>query len=81
MNAISLFSSAGIGELRLRRDRFKFVLANELLEKRANCYRFFYPETKMINGDITNPCVKEEIINTAIKKSAKLLLATPPCQG
>lgn len=81
MRAISLFSSAGIGELLLQRDKIDFVLANELLEKRANCYHFLYPKTKMLVGDITNPEIKNEIIVTANKAKAKLLLATPPCQG
>ena len=81
MRAISLFSSAGIGELLLQRNKIDFVLANELLEKRANCYHFWYPKTKMIVGDITNPEIKNEIIATANKTKAKLLLAAPPCQG
>lgn len=81
MKAISLFSSAGIGELRLPKDKFKFILANELLERRAKCYSFWYPETKMVNGDITDAKVKEEVISTANEHGVKLLLATPPCQG
>lgn len=81
MKAISLFSSAGIGELRLPKNKIDFILANELLTKRADCYRFFYPNTKMLNGDITNSSIKDEIISTANKEKVKLLLATPPCQG
>ena len=81
MKAISLFSSAGIGELRLPKDKIDFVLANELLVKRANCYRFWYPQTRMLQGDITNADIKQEIIDTANKAKVKLLLATPPCQG
>ena len=81
MKPISLFSSAGIGELRLPKDKFKFILANELLERRAKCYSFWYPETKMVNGDITDAKVKEEVISTANEYGVKLLLATPPCQG
>ena len=81
MKAISLFSSAGIGELRLPKDNIDFVLANELLEKRAKCYSFWYPKTRMLNGDITDTEVKQEIIATAKKNKVKLLLATPPCQG
>lgn len=81
MKAISLFSSAGIGELRLPKHEIDFVLANELLEERASCYSFFYPQTKMICGDITNDEIKREIIDTAKRESVELLLATPPCQG
>lgn len=81
MNAISLFCSAGIGELRLPKDKINIVLANELLAKRADCYKFWNPKTKMLNGDITDKRIKEEIIKTATIEKAKLLLATPPCQG
>lgn len=81
MKAISLFSSAGIGELRLPKKKIDFVLANELLTQRARCYSYFYPQTRMINGDITDSRVKADIITTANKQKVELLLATPPCQG
>ena len=80
MKAISLFSSAGIGELRLP-NNINVVLANELLERRAKCYSFLHPDSAMLNGDITNPLIKRTIIETAHTTGAKLLLATPPCQG
>lgn len=81
IKAISLFSSAGIGELRLPRDKIEVVAANELLKARAECYSFFYPTTTMFCGDITQNDIKEKIINVAKKENVKLLIATPPCQG
>lgn len=80
LNAISLFSSAGIGELLLKEIGVKVVAANELIPKRAECYKHFYSDTAMIIGDITQPHVKEEI-KSYISDDVKLLLATPPCQG
>lgn len=81
IKAISLFSSAGIGELLLPHDLIEVVAANELLPVRANCYSFFYPSTKMICGDITDDNIKQCMINIANDEDAKLLIATPPCQG
>lgn len=81
IKTISLFSSAGIGELRVPRNRFEVVAANELLKPRAECYSFFYPETRMFCGDITNVSIKSEIIKIANKQNVKFLIATPPCQG
>ena len=81
INAISLFSSAGIGELDLHKGNLNFVAANELLEKRAKTYQFFYPETKMFQGDISDKSLKQEMINFAKQYNVKFLLATPPCQG
>ena len=46
LNAISLFSSAGIGELLLEQENVNVLLANELVEKRANCYSYLHPKTK-----------------------------------
>lgn len=80
LKAVSLFSSAGIGELRLP-DFVDVIVANELLKPRADCYRHFYPKTNMICGDITNNSVKEQIIEIANKESCSFLIATPPCQG
>ena len=81
MNAFSLFSSAVIGELRVHKDKVAVIAANELVKQRAECYSFFYPETRMICGDITDNEIKNEIINIANESKAELLIATPPCQG
>lgn len=80
INAVSLFSSAGIGELRLP-SNIKVIVANELLPQRAACYCFFYPSSKMICGDISSKRTKQQIISQALAKNCKLLIATPPCQG
>lgn len=80
MKAVSLFSSAGIGNLYLKDIGFDVVLANELLEKRAKFYKEMNPDTKMIVGDISSKEIKKKI-NDNITKDIKLLIATPPCQG
>jgi len=80
INAISMFSSAGIGELKIPSE-INVMAANELVKARADCYRFFNPNTKMIYGDITDCGIKDELVNIANKSKCKLLIATPPCQG
>ena len=80
INAVSLFSSAGIGELSLPKN-INVIAANELIPARADCYSHFYPKTRMICGDITDDTVKDGIIKLANEKKVKFLLATPPCQG
>lgn len=80
MKAISLFSSAGIGNLYLKNIGINVVVANELLEKRAKFYKEMNPDTKMIVGDINSTDIKDEI-NRNITDDIKLLIATPPCQG
>ena len=80
MKAISLFSSAGIGELRIHKN-IEVILANELVEKRARCYSYLYPETEMLCGDITDNSIKKCICDIANKEKPDLLIVTPPCQG
>ena len=70
IKAISLFSSAGIGELLLNNTNVDVVAANELLPKRADCYKHFYPNTDMHCGDITLDETKEYMISSA-KKSPR----------
>lgn len=81
IKAISIFSSAGIGELLLKNTNVEVVAANELLPKRAECYSHFYPNTDMYCGDITLEETQDYMVSAAQKSGAKMLISTPPCQG
>lgn len=81
LKAISLFSSAGIGELLLEDTNIEVIAANELLPKRAECYKHFYPNINMHCGDINEEHIKDYIISVANENDVKVLIATPPCQG
>lgn len=81
IKAISVFSSAGIGELLLKNTNVEVVAANEILPKRAECYSYFYPNTDMYCGDITSDETQDYMVSVAQKNNAKMLIATPPCQG
>ena len=81
LRALSLFSSAGIGEFYLEDIGIEVAVSNELIEKRAKVHQFFYPKSKMFNGDIRDENIKNKIINKSKELDVKLLIATPPCQG
>ena len=81
LKAISLFSSAGIGELLLKNADIEVIAANELLPKRAACYNCFYPNSEMYCGDIVEESTKEHMISIVKNNDVKMLIATPPCQG
>lgn len=81
IKAISLFSSAGIGELLLHKTNVEIIAGNELLTKRAECYRHFYPDAEMYCGDIVEEETKNHMIDIVKKNNVKMLFATPPCQG
>ncbi len=80
LKGISLFASAGIGEMYLKDSGIDIVAANELIPKRAECYTHLHPDTLMIQGNITETSIKNQIRNQ-MSDDVKFLLATPPCQG
>jgi DNA (cytosine-5)-methyltransferase 1 len=79
MKGLSLFANVGIGETYLDQLGIEIVVANELLEDRAEFYKKMHPNTKMICGDITDPKVYSEIFKEA--NGIEFIMATPPCQG
>lgn len=80
MKAISLFSSAGVGETYLQDIGIDVVISAELIKQRADFYKHLYPDCKVIVGDISKDVTKEKI-SEFITDDVKLLIATPPCQG
>ncbi len=81
-NVLSLFSSAGIGELGIKACGLNILLSNELLKNRCLLYSENYPETLSLCGDIW------ELQDTLYNQwqdfkvgSPFLIYATPPCQG
>ena len=81
-NAISLFSSSGIGDLGLHKNGIETVVACELLKERAELFQVNNPNSKVFNGDIWE--LEDEIVDyyqTNFKENPFIILATPPCQG
>lgn len=78
---LSLFASAGIAEMNLKKCGINMVLANELIEIRAKTHAFWHKNCEVINGDITKDTIKKEIIEKSLEKQVDFVLATPPCQG
>lgn len=83
MKAISLFACGGIGDLALRHAGFDVVVANELVPERAEVFRYNYPDTHMIVGDIwtEKATILAETERLLQGESLDLVFATPPCQG
>lgn len=82
LNAISLFSSSGIGDLGLHANGIKTVSACEVIPERMELFQANNPETKCFCGDIWK--LEEDIIadyNARFSENPFLILATPPCQG
>lgn len=81
-NVLSLFSSAGIGELGIKACGMNILLSNEILKERCDLYHENYPETEMVCGDIWDST--DLLVRKWKSKKAGipfLIYATPPCQG
>ena len=82
LNAISLFSSSGIGDLGLHANNIETIIANELLPERMNLFQENNPNTKCFPGDIWD--TSDNIISyyeNHFDAPPFIILATPPCQG
>lgn len=81
MRVLSLFANIGVAEAYLSEIGVDVVLANELIQRRADLYSKIYPGTKMICGDITCEKVYKTIASDAKELNVDIIMATPPCQG
>ena len=79
MKAMSLFAGGGIGETYLDEIDIDVRIANEVIPNRASIYKYRFPKTKMIVGDIRE--LEDVLINKGKEEEVELLIATPPCQG
>lgn len=83
LKAISLFSSAGIGDLALQNLPVEVLVSCELLEERHQVYLHNFPNSVPFTGDIWE--LKDSIIARTKQLLAgnelDILFATPPCQG
>ena len=80
-NALSLFSSAGVAETYFEKHGVLVKIAVELLPERAAFYQHLYPNTRMMQGDITEVDFFEKVLNAAQEEKCDFIIATPPCQG
>lgn len=81
INAVSLFANVGIAESYFEEIGIDVIVANEIDEKRIKFYKHLYPNTDVVQGDITIDNTKEKILNSIGEREVDLLIATPPCQG
>lgn len=81
-NVLSLFSSAGIGELGVEASGLNILVSNEIDKLRIQLYQQNYPNVESICGDIWGE--QDAILNAWKSKTHEspfLIYATPPCQG
>lgn len=81
LKGLSLFANVGVAEAYLESLGVDIKIANELDADRARFYADVYPQTHMIQGDITDDQTRTAIVNEALEKGVNFIMATPPCQG
>ena len=83
MKAISLFSSAGIGDLAFQKLPVEVLVSCELLEDRHQVYLHNFPKTFPVTGDIwqLKDVIVEKTKELLCGHELDILFATPPCQG
>lgn len=78
---VSLFANVWISEFYLKDLWIDIVIANELLNKRCDLYKYFYPNTNIICWDITDNIIYDNILKDSLNNNCDFVIATPPCQG
>lgn len=79
MNALSLFTGAGIGDIGLHAAGFEFIGFCELEGDRLELAKYNFPKADFFVGDIW--ASYEKIIGMYENTDIKLITCTAPCQG
>ena len=81
LNVIDLFAGAGGFSCGLEQAGFNIKVANEYINAFCNTHRANHKDTIMVEGDITDPLIKDEIIKNGKKHNCNIIVGGPPCQA
>lgn len=79
MNCFELFAGCGGLGYGFHKNGFNIVGANELDDSIAETYKYNFPDTNVIVGDITKKEIKQKIFDCFKNKSCDVILGGPPC--
>ena len=60
---------------------FKTAVALDFDEKAADTFKRNMPDTEVLVGDITDPAIKDKIVQLARENKVNMIVGGPPCQG
>lgn len=78
---IDIFSGMGGFSLGFEKEGFQVVLANEIWNPAIQTYKANFPDTRMIEGDISDPLIQNEIVSFVAGDEIDILIGGPPCQA
>lgn len=81
MKALSLFSCIGVSEYYLKELGIDVITATDIDRKRCMVHQFFFPDSKVVCGDICEDTVKDAIVKSIGNNKIDIVISTPPCQG
>ncbi len=79
MNCFELFAGCGGLGYGFHNEGFNIVAANELCEKIASTYKYNFPNTNVIVGDITQKDIKQQVYKKFENIDCDVILGGPPC--
>ena len=79
MNCFELFAGCGGLGYGFHKNGFNIIAANELDESIAGTYKYNFPDTNVIVGDITQKEIKDKVYECFKDKSCDVILGGPPC--
>lgn len=79
MNCFELFAGCGGLGYGFHKNGFNIVGANELDDSIAETYKYNFPDTNVIVGDITKKEIKQKIFDCFKNKNCDVILGGPPC--
>jgi len=79
INVLELFGGCGGLGYGFHKEGFNIICANELDSRIAETYKYNYPDTNVVVGDITKPDIKNTIYNNFAEKKCHIIIGGPPC--
>lgn len=79
LRVVDLFSGAGGFSEGFRQAGYRIVAASDIDPDACATYALNFPEARTINGDITVPAVRREMLEAAV--GVQVVVGGPPCQA
>ena len=79
LKAISLFSCIGVAEYYLGSIGIDVVVASDIDRRRCEVYKYLYPDTISVCGDIRDEETRKAILDAAKGNKIDVVMVTPPC--
>jgi len=78
---VDLFCGAGGFTIGVTRAGFKPLLGADLNENVADTHKSNFPSIPFVQGDLSSPEIREQVLDRLKGKKIALLVGGPPCQG